>query len=116
MGMIAVSKIEVLTKNSDFHYIYSRGTAFTHPILVTYVKSNREGYVRYGITTSSKIGGAVERNRCRRIIKEAFATLSQSVAEGTDIVFVARSRTKTVKTKQVAKVMKAHLKSAGVLK
>lgn len=49
-----------------------------------------------GITASKKLGGAVERNRARRIIREAYRTLMR---EGSDInekpyyfVFVARKR------------------------
>ena len=111
-----MGRILVLTRNSDFHRLYSKGKATTHPILVTYVHQNREGYVRFGITTSGKIGNAVERNRCRRIIREAFSQLSSDIKEGIDLVFVARTKTKKVGTAEILYVMQTQLKAAGVMK
>ena len=45
------------------------------PVVVTYVLKNRAGTVRVGITTSKKIGGAVQRNRARRVIREPSGSL-----------------------------------------
>lgn len=111
-----MARILTLTKNSDFQRLYKSGTAIALPLLVVYVGKNKEGYVRYGITVSTKIGNAVERNFCRRIIKSAFKGLAAEIKEGTDLVFVARVRTKTSGTNQVTKVMRAALLKAGVLK
>jgi hypothetical protein len=44
-------------------------------MLVTYVVKNRGQGVRLGITAAKKLGSAVERNRCRRIIRAAFSSI-----------------------------------------
>ncbi len=83
---------------------------------MTYVlKTNRAGVCRYGITTGKKIGNAVTRNRCRRVIDAAFGGVHASVRGGYDLVFVARFRTSRCKSTDVQSVMIKQLKSAGVL-
>lgn len=106
----------ILKQNSDFRRAYGRGKSFSDPALVTYVlKNNRAGVCRMGITTSKKIGNAVERNRSRRVIRAAFRDNLPSVKGGYDIVFVARSKTKYLKSTDVSKIMNKHLAKAGVI-
>lgn len=66
-----MGEISVLNQNRDFRRIYAKGRAFVDSAMVTYVLKNKKGCVRCGITASKKIGCAVERNRARRVIREA---------------------------------------------
>ena len=107
----------VIKQNSDFRRAYGRGKSFSDPALVTYVlKNNRAGICRIGITTSKKIGNAVERNRCRRIIRAALHELNEYMNGGFDIVLVARSKTKYLKSTDVKEIMYRQLSKAGVIK
>lgn len=112
---MVITKFAVLNTNKDFRTLYYRGKSQAHPVLVTYVRKNRLGYPRVGITTGKKIGNAVQRNRCRRIIREAYRELAPRVAGGWDLVFVARTRTVYKKSTDIVRAMEAHLKTAGVL-
>ncbi len=76
---------------------------------------NRAGICRIGITTSKKIGNAVERNRSRRVILASYRSLEEKINGNYDFVFVARSRTKFQKSTQIEKVMLLQLKEAGVI-
>ena len=108
---------KVLKQNSDFRRAYGRGKSYSDPALVTYVlKNNRAGICRMGITTSKKIGNAVERNRCRRIIRAAFYEISPMIDGRYDFVFVARTRTVNKKSTDIQKIMLQQLKKAGVIK
>lgn len=68
-----------------------------------------------GITTSKKIGNAVERNRARRVIRAAYFSLEDKIGGNYDFVFVARSRTKYIKSTDLAKIMYSQLIQAGVI-
>lgn len=110
-----MARFAVLNKNGDFRALYHRGKSQVHPALVTYARRNRLGVCRAGITTGKKVGGAVQRNRCRRVIREAYRELLPSLKGGWDFVFVARRRTVDVKSTQVTRVMAAQLRDLGAL-
>lgn len=105
----------VLNQNKDFRTLYYHGKSKVHPLLVTYVRKNRQETSRVGITTSKKVGKAVLRNRSRRIIREAYRQLMPKTAGHYDIVFVARAKTPFSKTSEILPVMEAHLKELGVI-
>lgn len=71
--------------------------------------------MRYGITTSKKIGCAVERNRAKRVIRSAFSQLEDRLNGNYDIVFIARTKTSKVKMQQVLEQMKKQFKALGVI-
>ena len=83
---MVLSKVVTIHQNTDFRRVYGRGKSCVSPALVVYCLKNRAGICRIGITTSKKLGGAVERNRCRRVIKEAYRRLQPLCSGGWDIV------------------------------
>jgi len=104
-----------ISMNRDFKRIYNRGKSFVTPLVVMYVLKNRTGEVRVGITTSKKIGNAVQRNRSRRIIHEAFREIGPKIVKGWDIVLVARGKTPYVKSTNILPHLETQLKKAGLL-
>lgn len=104
-----------LCKNHEFRRAYAKGKSYVSPVVVAYVLKNRCRAVRVGITTSKKVGNAVQRNRARRVIREAFREIFPQVRRGYDIVFVARGRTPFVKSTEVRRHMLGQLKEAGLL-
>ncbi len=104
-----------LKENRQFQRAYRRGKSFVSPGLVTYVIKNNTNNLKIGITTSKKIGKAVVRNRCRRIIRAAFYELRPQIKNGYDIVFVARAKTPFLKSSDILHYMKKHLQQANVL-
>ncbi len=104
-----------LRENKDFRTLYYRGRSQVHPALVTYVRKNKLGVPRVGITTGKKLGKAVARSRCRRVIREAFRPVCAQVG-GYDIVFVARTRLLTMKSTQLAPVVEKQLQQLGVIR
>ena len=98
-----------LNQNRDFRRLYRAKKSFVNPVLVTYLVKNRLGYNRVGITASKKIGNACQRNRARRLIREAYRLLEPDLLPGWDLVFVARGRTIHSKMQTVMAVMQKHL-------
>ena len=118
MGLVPVpSSFESLKLNKDFLRLYHRGKSCAKPALVVYAMKNRVGVCRVGITTSKKIGGAVQRNRARRVIRAAFSdvTRTRTLCGSWDFVFVARTRTTCVKSTVVAAAMRDALLELGAL-
>jgi len=107
--------METLKLNGDFRRAYGRGKSLAAPALVTYALRNRQGKCRYGVTASKKVGNAVERVRCRRIIREALRTLDEPIRGSWDLVFVARGKTKHMKSTQIQAVMREQLRGLGVI-
>ena len=103
-----------LKDNRSFRRLYSSGKSAVSPYMAIYVKKNRLGTNRLGMTVSKKIGCAVERNRARRVIREAAREVLPGVSRGVDLVFVARSRTVRLKSTDVARVLRRHLNEAGL--
>lgn len=81
-----------LKQNRDFRRLYAKGRSAVSPIMVVYCRRNRLGHNRLGITVSTKLGGAVRRNRIRRRLREVHRLHRSSLAQGYDLVLVARGR------------------------
>ena len=113
-----MSRYVTIKENRTFSRIYRRGRSFVSPVLVTYVCKSRDRRQpsRYGITTGKKVGNAVKRSRARRVIRASYDRLYPELQDGWEIIFVARAKTPFVKSQQVEKAMRHHLKQAGILK
>ena len=109
-------KITSITGNRDFQRIYRRGKSCVSPGLVTYVLKNKHNNLRIGITTSKKVGKAVNRNRSRRVIRAAFYNIKADMNAPYDVIFVARTRTAYMKSYDIEKAMREHLKTLGVIR
>ncbi len=110
-----MGEIISLKENRAFKRIYAKGKSYVAPNLVMYTMKNRVGFTRVGITTSKKIGKAVQRNRARRVIREAYRQINSNTNRNLDIVFVARGRTTKAKMQEVMKEMKYSMKKAGII-
>lgn len=111
-----MEKLVPICRNNDFRRIYARGKSYVSPLVVVYALKNRTKNVRVGITTSKKVGNAVQRNRSRRVIREAFRALAPRVRPGFDLVLVARGKTPYVKSTDVRRQLKRQLQTAGLLR
>ena len=86
-----------LNQNRDFRWLYARGKSAVGVYLAVYMRKNRSGALRVGLTVGSKLGGAVSRNKVRRRMKEAYRLSEHLLLPGHDIVIVARVRAQEAK-------------------
>jgi len=77
---------------ADFARVREAARAWSHPLLVLLVTASPAGDAptRVGVSVGRRVGGAVARNRLRRQIRESLRLRYDSLAQGHDLVFVAR--------------------------
>jgi len=93
--------MESLTKNHEFKRLYNKGKNAASKYVVVYCAGNYSAVNRLGITVSTKLGGAVIRNRIRRRLKEIYRLNELNLRKGYNIVFVARHGSRDAKWKEL---------------
>ena len=81
-----------LKENRVFRRLYAKGKSAVGPAMVLYCRKNGGKENRLGFTVSTKLGGAVVRNRVRRRLREIVRLNAPRLQTGWDIVIVARGR------------------------
>lgn len=82
-----------ITRSGDFDAVYRRGRSAANRHLVVYAFAREDtpaAPARLGLSVSRKVGGAVERNRVKRVLRERFAEIADTLPRGTDVVVIAR--------------------------
>lgn len=102
-----------IKNDREFRFLFKKGETCVNYGFVCYFRKNGRRRNRCGISTGKKIGGAVVRNRARRVIREAFRFLDHDLREMgvpcCDFIFVARTKTAQLKSTQVLGLMKSRL-------
>ena len=70
--MTRFTPAEHVRKRTDFELIYQTGFKRSGRLMTLFTKERGDGVARLGIAATRKMGGAVERNRAKRVVREVF--------------------------------------------
>jgi ribonuclease P protein component len=82
-----------LSRSADFERVYRHGRSKANSYLVLYAfprEDNDASSPRLGLSVSRRVGGAVDRSRVKRVLREAFWDQAERLPPGADYVVVAR--------------------------
>ena len=86
-----------MLRTADFRKVYAEGRRRNLGILVAFIRATGQPASRVGLTVPRSLGGAVERNRLKRRLREAVRRHRAELGPGWDIVFHPRVEAKTVR-------------------
>jgi len=106
-----------LSRSAEFERVYRQGRSKGNRYLVLYafpraedaVPAEREDGPRLGLSVSRRVGGAVERNRVKRVLREAFWAEAERLPDTSDYVVVARPDARELAERDGADGMRAAL-------
>ncbi len=81
-----------LSRSGEFERVYREGQSHAgrHLVVYAFPRSEDDEGPRLGVSVGRKLGGAVERNRIKRLLREAFWANAADLRAGHDFVIVAR--------------------------
>lgn len=80
-----------IVRSADYRKLYREGRKIHSERFVLFGLKNKLGHPRLGLTVSRKVGGAVVRNRVKRLFREIFRRSSSEIPSQFDIVVNAKS-------------------------
>ena len=92
MKRLGFSKDKRLLSNDQFRSVLNRGRRSSDGLLVVYAAANDCGHPRLGVSVGKSSGGAVQRNRLKRLLREAFRQSQEQIPAGFDYVVMMASR------------------------
>jgi ribonuclease P protein component len=104
-----------LHRTSDIQRVRRIGKSYAHPLLVLVAAKGIPPARRVAVSAGKRVGGAVQRNRAKRRLREAVRPLMDSLAEGWDLLLVARPGAVTADYADLAGAVRLLFQKAGVL-
>jgi ribonuclease P protein component len=86
--MARFSRVEHIRQRADFELAYETGSKVSGRFMTLFARPNAHDHARLGIAATRKIGGAVVRNRAKRVARALFC--DHKPATGLDIVVIPR--------------------------
>lgn len=105
-----------LARSADIKRVRRLGKSYAHPLLVLVAAPNHQEVVRVGVIASRSVGGAVQRNRAKRVLRAVIHPWFGQVACGWDLLFLARQPMPEATFQQVQSAVETLFQRSGLVK
>lgn len=105
-----------LHRSDDIQRVRQKGKSFPHPRFVLIVSQfDAAADSKVGVVATKSVGGAVERNRSKRLLREAVMKIYPRFRQGWQLVIVARKKILDCDANEVALELEKACLKAGIL-
>ena len=88
---LGLPKAERIRKRAEYLHLQNHGRRVLTASLIVFTLWSDKAPLRLGITVSKRVGGAVVRNRVKRLVREAFRHTKHRLPQGLQLVIVAKA-------------------------
>ena len=113
--MYELNKSEILRDKREFHYVYTNGRSFANKNLVVHVLSDERYNGKVGFAAGKKLGGAVVRNRVKRLLREAYRLCKENLRKDVAFILMGRKNLVDAKVDVAVKALRDICKKAGLV-
>ena len=114
--MFRLSKAEIFRGKNDFNAVHNRGKSFANHALVVLIVNDEQFNGKVGFAAGKRLGGAVVRNRVKRLMREVYRLNKNSLRRDCGMILVGRKFLVTAKFKDAEKAFLEICKRAQLLK
>ena len=106
-----------LNHTLDIQRVRRNGKSIAHPFFVlNYLREKSVDNAPTGVIASKAVGGAVERNRAKRVLRSAAAELHGNIQPNCMILLIARQAILNHDTPEITEILAEQLKKAGLFR
>ncbi|MFQ5791198.1 MAG: ribonuclease P protein component [Acidobacteriota bacterium] len=92
---------ERLRRKAEFQSVYGNGRRILGRYFIGYVLGRQNGALRLGVVAGRRVGGAVARNRAKRLLREVFRKNKPPNPVSADVVLIARAAIREARYREV---------------
>lgn len=114
--MFGLPRRRILKRKDDFQLVYKNGSSYVNRYLIIYKYPVKKGeMMKVGFAAGKKLGGAVTRNRLKRLLRESYRLKQEYIKKDYHLLFVARKAAISVKQPVIEGAFLQIAKRAGIL-
>ncbi|MEO6059332.1 MAG: ribonuclease P protein component [Candidatus Limnocylindria bacterium] len=104
----------MLRRKADFDALGRQGTARSNRLLVLRALRTDGSTTRVGLSTPRSLGGAVQRNRVRRRLRQVLREQIGALGSGWDLLVVARPEAASVSHDELREAVRSLVERSGI--